>query len=107
MSITALIISILSLTATIVVARLVYTRTSKTLRRLDALLIAGKSFEEVRTIERLLEDIERTGEQRGRVVQRENGTWSVDWTIAVGGGVVKPKGRLSRVSRLGKSKDKV
>lgn len=103
MGMAALIIAILGLTATIVVARLVHTRTSKALRRIDALLIAGKSFEEVRTIERLLEDIERAGEKRGRVVQRENGTWGVDWAIVVGGGEVKPKGRLGRVFRLGKS----
>ena len=47
--------------------------------------------------------IERVGGKRGRVVQRENGTWSIDWAIGVGGGEVKPKGRLGRVFRLGKS----
>lgn len=65
MSMAALIIAILGLTATIVVARLVHTSTSKALRRIDALLIAGKSFEEVRTIEGLLEDIVRTGGREG------------------------------------------
>lgn len=103
MDIAALIIAILSLAATIVVARLVHTRTSKALRRIDALLIADKSFEEVRTIERLLEDMERSREKRGQVVQQEDGTWGIKYAIAVGGGEIKPKGKLSRIFRRGKS----
>lgn len=84
MVLAALILSALALLATVAVGLLVHTRTSKALRRIDAMLIANKSLDEVRQIERLLEDTERSRHKRGRVVQREDGSWGIDWTITVG-----------------------
>ena len=81
MNIASLVIAIIGVVITIILVVLVDTRTRKTLRRLDAKLIADKSLDEVRQIERLIEDIDRSGEKRGRVVQRKDGTWGIDWTM--------------------------
>lgn len=81
MVLASLLIAILSIGVAIGVSFLAHRRNAKALRRIEAMQIAGKSKDEVRTIERLLEDIERTHEKRGLVVQREDGKWSIDWSI--------------------------
>lgn len=84
-AIAALIVAIIGIVATVIVGYLVHIRTQKALRRIDASLIADKSFDEVHQIERLLEDIERSRSRRGRVVQREDGSWGIDWVMVAGG----------------------
>lgn len=84
MAVVALIIAIVGVITTVIVGYLVHIRTRKALRRIDASLIASKSSDEVHQIERLLEDIERAGSKRGKVVQREDGSWGIDWKIVVG-----------------------
>ncbi len=102
MNIAALVIAILGLIATIGVAYLVNKRTKETLRRIEAILIAEKTNDEVASIERLIEDIERSG-KRGTVVQRPNGSWGINWVMSVGGGSIKPSGKLkTRKSSGGK-----
>ena len=94
MTIAAVVLAILGIVATILVAWLVHTKTSKLLRRINAVLIARVTPTELSQMERLIEDIERTGEKRGTIVQRSDGTWGIDWVMVVGGGTVKPTGTL-------------
>jgi len=94
MVLASLLIAILSIGVAIGVSCLAHRRNAKALRRIEAIQIAGKSKDEVRTIERLLEDIERSHEKRGGVVQREDGKWAIDWSIEVGEGSVPISGKL-------------
>jgi hypothetical protein len=95
MEITALILAILGIVATILVGWLVHIETGKLLRLINAVLIARVSPTELSQMERLIEDIERTGEKRGTVVQRPDGTWAIDWALVLGG-TVKPTGTLGK-----------
>lgn len=94
MSLAALIIAILGIVATGLVGWLVHNKTSKLLRRINAILIARVTPKELDQMERLIEDIERTGEKRGTIVQRPDSSWGIDWIMVVGGGKVKPTGTL-------------
>ena len=94
MTIAAVVLAILGIIATALVGLLVHKKTSKLLRLIHAILIARVTPKELSQMERLIEDIERTGEKRGTIVQRSNGTWGVDWVLKVGGGMVKPTGTL-------------
>ena len=94
MTIAAVVLAILGIIATALVGWLVHKKTSKILRRINAVLIARVTPTELSQMERLIEDIERTGEKRGTVVQRPDGTWAIDWPMEVGGGAVKPTGTL-------------
>lgn len=90
----AALVAILGIIATALVGWLVHTKTSKLLRRINAVLIARVTTTELSQMEKLIEDIERTGEKRGTVVQRPDGAWAIDWVMVVGGGTVKPTGTL-------------
>lgn len=94
MTIAAFVLAILGIIATALVGLLVHKKTSKLLNRIKAILIARVTPAELSEMERLIEDIERTGEKRGTIVQRSDGTWGVDWVLKVGGGTVKPTGTL-------------
>ncbi|MBE9512951.1 MAG: hypothetical protein IMY77_02700 [Chloroflexi bacterium] len=94
MTIAALVLAISGIIATALVGWLVHTKTSTLLRRINAVLIARVTPTELSQMERLIEDIERTGEKRGTIVQRSDGTWGIDWVVVVGGGTVKPTGML-------------
>jgi len=94
MAIAAVVLAILGIIATALVGWLVHKKTSKILRRINAVLIARVTPTELNQMERLIEDIERTGEKRGTIVQRPDGTWGIDWAEVVGGGTVKPTGTL-------------
>jgi len=94
MEITAVVLAILGIVATALVGWLVHMKTSKLLGRINAVLIARVTPTELSQMERLIEDIERTGEKRGTVVERPDGSWGIDWAIVVGGGTVKPTGTL-------------
>jgi hypothetical protein len=94
MAIAAIVLASLGIIATALVGWLVHTKTSKLLNRINAILIARVTPEELSEMERLIEDIERTGEKRGTVVQRSSGAWGIDWAIKVGGGEVKSTGTL-------------
>lgn len=96
MEITAVVLASLGIIATMFVSWLVYIKSSKIINRINAILIARVKPSELHEMERLLEDIERTGEKRGTLVQRENGTWGIDWAITVGGGTIKPTGILRK-----------
>jgi len=90
-SIVSLIIAFLSL----ILAYIVHRRNTKALRRIEAIQVASKSKDEVHQIERLLKDIERNrGVKKGQVVQREDGTWYIKWSVDVGGGIVRIIGKL-------------
>ena len=91
---TPIVLASLGILATALVAWLVYRKTSKLLNRIRAILIARIAPKELSEMERLIEDIERTGEKRGTIVQRSDGTWGVVWVVEVGGGTVKPTGTL-------------
>jgi len=92
MTIAALVLAIFGIIATASVGWLVHKKTSKILNRIKAILIARVTPTELSQMERLIEDIERTGEKRGTIVQRSDGTWGIDWVMVVGGGTVKPTG---------------
>ena len=94
MTTAAFVLAILGIIATVLVGWLVHTKTSKLLRRINAILIARVTPTELSQIYRLIDDIERTGEKRGTIVQRSDGTWAIDWTQVVGGEVVIPTGTL-------------
>ena len=94
MTIAADVLAILGIIATALVGLLVHKKTSKLLRLIKAVLIARVTPTELSQIERLIEDIERTGEKRGTVVQRSDGAWGIDWALKIGGGTVKPTGTL-------------
>ncbi|MGB2800117.1 MAG: hypothetical protein WBC82_09800 [Dehalococcoidia bacterium] len=94
MSLAALIIAFLGLVVTGLVGWLVHNKTSKLLRRINAILIARVTPKELDQMERLIEDIDRAGEKRGTAVQRSDGSLGIDWTMDVGGGIVKPTGTL-------------
>jgi membrane protein implicated in regulation of membrane protease activity len=94
MTIAAIVLAILGIIATALVGLLVHKKTSKLLRLIHAILIARVTPKELSEMKRLIEDIERTGEKRGTVVQRADGTWGIDWAMVVGGGTVKPTGTL-------------
>jgi hypothetical protein len=95
MTIAALILAILGIIATILVGWLVHTKTGKLLRRINAVLIARVAPTELSQMERLIEDIERTGEKRGTLVQRPDGAWGIDWVVALGG-TLKTTGTLRK-----------
>ncbi|MCJ7515453.1 MAG: hypothetical protein MUO89_05750 [Dehalococcoidia bacterium] len=95
MTIAALVLAILGIVATIFVGWLVHIKTGKLLRRINAVLIARVAPTELSQMERLMEDIERTGEKRGTLVQRPDGTWGIDWVMELGG-TVKPTGTLRK-----------
>jgi hypothetical protein len=95
MEIAALVISILGIFATILVGWLVYIKTDRILSRINSVLIARIAPAEFSAMDRLIEDIERTGEKRGTVVQRPDGTWSIDWTMNL-------QGKLNLKGVLGK-----
>ena len=90
----AFVLAISGIIATAFVGWLVHTKTRKVLRRINAILIARVTPTEFSQIERLIEDIERTREKRGTVVQRPDGVWSIDWVMPVGAGTVKLSGTL-------------
>lgn len=94
MTIAAVVLAVLGISATASVGWLVHKKTSKLLRRINAVLIARVAPTELSQMEGLIEDIERSGEKKGTVVQRPDGTWGIDWVIEVGGGTVKPTGTL-------------
>ena len=94
MTIAAVILAILGIIATALVGLLVHKKTSKLLKRINAVLIARVPPTELDQMERLIEDIERNGEKRGTLVQRPDGTWGIDWVIVVGSGTVKLNGTL-------------
>ena len=94
MTIAAFVLAILGIIATGLVAWWVHKKSSKILNRIKAILIARVTPKELSEMERLIEDIERTGEKRGTVVQRSDGAWGIDWVMVVGGGTVKPTGTL-------------
>jgi hypothetical protein len=94
MEIASIILASLGIIATVFVSWLVYTKSGRILKRINAVLIARVTPTELSELNRLLEDIERTGEKRGTVVQRPDGTWGINWTMAVGGGTIKPTGTL-------------
>jgi len=94
MTIAAIVLAGLGIIATALVGLLVHKKTSNLLRLIHAILIARVAPKELSQMEKLLEDIERTGEKRGTVVQRSDGTWGIDWVVEVGGGTVKPTGTL-------------
>ena len=96
MTIAAIVLASLGIIATALVGLLVHKKTSKLLRLIRAILIARVTPKELCEMERLIEDIERTGEKRGTVVQRSDGAWGIDWVVGVGGGTVKPTGTLRR-----------
>jgi hypothetical protein len=76
---------------------LVHVKTGKLLRRINAVLIARVVPTELSQMERLIEDIEQTGEKRGTVVQRPDGTWAIDWVMKLGG-TVNPIGGARKTS---------
>ena len=45
-------------------------------------------------VRRMLEDYGRAGEWRAKVSKRPDGKYGLDFTISVGGGDVKPSGKL-------------
>ena len=94
MQIASIVLASLGIIATIFVSWLVYAKSGKILKLINAVLIARITPAELGEMERLIEDIERSGEKRGTVVQRPDGTWGINWTMAVGGGTIKPTGTL-------------
>ena len=94
MEIAEIILACLGITATVCVGLLVHTKTKKILKRIEAVLIARVAPEELSAMGRLIKDIERTGEKRGTVVQRSDGTWGINWTMKVGG-EIKSTGTLT------------
>jgi hypothetical protein len=84
MAIAAIVLAVLGIIATALVGWLVHEKTSELLNRMKAILIARATPQEISAMERLIEDIERTGQKRGTIVQRANGTWGVDWDLKLG-----------------------
>ena len=95
MTLLSIVLGCVGIIATALVAWLVYNKSSKLFKRIESILIARASKTEYEAVKRLIDDIERTGEKRGTVVQRPDGSWGVDWVINVGGGDIKPTGKLS------------
>jgi hypothetical protein len=83
MVIAAFIISIVSVVATIAVAWLVDSSTNKLFRRMAYLLPAEMSPEKHKAILRLVDDMERTGEKRGTLNQRDDGSWGIDYALEI------------------------
>ena len=80
MEIAAIVLALIGISATAFVGRLVHTKTSKLLKRINSILIARIPPEELSAIIRLIEDIEKTGEKRGTISEKPNGKWAIDWT---------------------------
>ena len=94
MTIAAIVLAGLGIIATALVGLLVHKKTSNLLGLIHAILIARVTPKELSEMYRLIEDIKRTGEKRGTLVQRTEGAWGIDWVVEVGGGTVKPTGTL-------------
>lgn len=81
MNIFMLILAILGIIATGLVGLLVHRRTKGLLKRVQNIQVAEMPPEKYRTVLRLLEDMERSGEKRGTVSRREDGSWGIDYVI--------------------------
>ena len=63
----------------VIIALVINRKTTKTLRRITAYSIATKEQDEVKTIERLLVDMEKTKDKRGTVAKNQDGKWVINW----------------------------
>ena len=59
-----------------------------------AMIVAQMSLDEYSKVERLVEDIERTGHKRGQIVRCKDGSLNILWKQGVGGGSVGSSGDL-------------
>ncbi len=96
----ALIVSIVAASiavAAIVQAIVLRRRTkSETERQLNFIMhLVVNSAADPDTVRRMLEDYNKAGEWRAKVVRRPDGNYSLDFKMTVGGGSVKPSGKLT------------
>jgi hypothetical protein len=84
----SIILGALGIAATVGLGLWFYVRTGKVIRRVNAILTARMTPTEYRQALRLVDDIEKTGEKRGTIVQRPNGALAIDWNP---GEAVEPK----------------
>lgn len=83
MNIIMLILAILGIIVTGLVGWMVHSRTKWLLGRVKNIQVAEMTPEKYRNVLRLLEDMERTGEKRGTVSKRKDGSWGIDYVIEV------------------------
>ena len=95
----ALIVSIVSgiIAVTAIIQSIVLRRwtTSETSGQLNFIIqLVVNSAADPDAVRRMLEDYGRAGEWRAKVSKRPDGKYGLDFTISVGGGDVKPSGKL-------------
>jgi len=98
---TALIVSIISAfiaIASFIQAIILRQRTKReTDESLDFLVhLVVNSSADPDTVRRMLEDYRRAGTWRAKVSRRPDGKYGLDFAIIVGGGEVKPSGKLEK-----------
>jgi len=91
-SIVSAVIAMISIIQAIVLRRRTKKETTEDLNFITNLV--ANSAADPDTVRRLLEDYNKVGEWRAKVSRRPDGKYGLDFAITVGGGNVKPTGKL-------------
>lgn len=91
-SIVSAVLAIIAIVQAIVLRRRTKNETEEQLDFITHLVV--NSAADPDTVRRMLEDYGKAGEWRAKVCKRPEGNYSLDFSIKVGGGEIKPKGNL-------------